>query len=115
MFDMNSLLKQFGDIQTLFGANNCIQIKEDDFLKYQDILHLLKVRGYIVVTDTSTLSGVSYILVKNVDFGEFYIWLKQEIKNEKKLKKREWIIAIVSGSIGAIIGLIPWIVSIIVK
>ena len=56
---MNSLLKQFGDIQVLFESNNRIQIREEDFLKYQDILNLLKVRGYIVVINTSTLSGTS--------------------------------------------------------
>ena len=59
IFDMNSLLKQFGDIQVLFESNNRIQIREEDFLKYQDILNLLKVRGYIVVINTSTLSGTS--------------------------------------------------------
>ncbi len=112
---MNSLLKQFGDIQVLFGSNNRIQIREEDFLKYQDILNLLKVRGYIVVIDTSTLSGTSYLLVKNANFSDFYIWLKQEIKNEKKVKKREWIIAIISACIGAVIGLIPWLVSLFSK
>ena len=59
IFDMNSLLKQFGDIQVLFESNNRIQIREEDFLKYPDILNLLKVRGYIVVINTSTLSGTS--------------------------------------------------------
>ena len=104
---MNSMLRQFKEVQLLFGDDNCIQLKEVDYLKYQDMLDLMKERGYLLKVNADNM----FIYHKNANFDEFEKWLKEKIKESKKLKRRDWIIAIVSGCIGAIIGLIPWIVS----
>ena len=104
---MNSILQQFKEVQLLFGDDNCIQLKEVDYLKYQDLLDLMKERGYLLKVNADNM----FIYYKNANFDEFEKWLKEKIKESKKLKRRDWIIAIVSGCIGAIIGLIPWIVS----
>lgn len=90
-------------------------MKNESSLRYQDILRLLKIRGYLSITDISTLSGTSYLIVKMVDFDEFETWLKSEIKKEKRLKRREWIIAIVGAAIGALIGLIPRFINLLAK
>ena len=111
---MKSLLKLFNEVVSLFGNEKNIQLEEKVYLKYQDILKLLKSREYIRVMNASSLSGTSYLVVKNCDFDDFKQWLKGQIKETKKLKRRDWIIAIISGCIGAAVGLIPWIVSLFV-
>lgn len=119
---MHLWIKQFNEVKELFNASkeeynelNSITMKNDSFLRYQDILKLLKIRGYISISDISTMSGTSYLIDKMADFDEFEIWLKREIKKEKKLKRREWVIAIVSAAIGALIGLIPTFINLLTK
>lgn len=119
---MHLWIKQFNEIKELFNASkeeynelSSIMMKNESFLRYQDILRVLEIRGYLSITDTSTLSDTSYLVVKMADFDEFETWLKSEIKKEKRLKRREWIIAIVSAAIGALIGLIPTFINSLAK
>lgn len=104
---MKSLLNQFKDIQDMFGDKSCVQLDDDMYLKYQDILGQMEYRKYIIPINVDG----AYLYRKNAEFDEFEKWLKEEIKNNKKMNRRDWIIAIVSGSIGAAVGLIPWIIS----
>lgn len=119
---MHLLIKQLNEVKEIFNANkekynelNHITMQNEKYLRCQDILKLLKIRGYISITDISTMSGTSYLIVKMVGFDEFEIWLKHEIKKERRLKRREWIIAIVSAAIGALIGLIPTFINLLAK
>ena len=107
---MNKLLKEYNEIVALFGNENSIQLEEETFLKYQDMLKIMKSRGYIVSINADNL----FIFYKNANFADFKKWLKEQIKDDKKIKRRDFIIALISGIVGAIvgavIGLIPWIV-----
>lgn len=111
---MNKKLKQLNEVVALFGDETSIQLEEGTYLKNQDMLALLQTRGYIMLKDVSTLSGTAYLVVKQYDFADFKKWLKEQIKDSKKMKRRDWTIAIISGiigaAVGAVIGLIPWIV-----
>ena len=50
---------------------------------------------------------------KMEDFDGFEDWLNEEIKVAKRVTRREWVIGIVCAIIGAAIGLIPYIVSLL--
>ena len=107
---MNKLLKEYNEIVALFGNENSIQLEEETFLKYQDMLKMMKSRGYIGSINADNL----FIFYKNANFDDFEEWLKEQIKDSKKMKRHDWTIAIISGiigaAVGAVIGLIPWIV-----
>lgn len=86
---MHLWFKQINEVKELFNTSkeeynelNTIMMKNESFLRYQDILRLLEIRGYISITDISTLSGTSSLIFKMVDFYEFEIWLKSEIKKD---------------------------------
>ena len=74
------------------------------------MLKMMRSRGYIVSINADNL----FIFYKNANFDDFEEWLKEQIKDSKKMKRRDWTIAIISGiigaAVGAVIGLIPWIV-----
>ena len=112
---MNGLMQQFKDVVSLFGCEETIQLGGQVFLKYQDVFNLFKSRGYITVTDISTLSRNIYLVGKKCELGNFESWLKEQIKESNKMKRRDWKIAIVSGVIGAVIGLIPWLVGLLTQ
>lgn len=112
---MNGLMQQFKDVVSLFGCEETIQLGGEVFLKYQDVFDLLKSRGYITITDTSTILRNIYLVRKKCELGDFESWLKEHIKESNRMKRRDWKIAIVSGVIGAVIGLIPWIVGLLTQ
>lgn len=119
---MNFLLEQYNILTDKFNKfpntgviKSEINMSNSEYLQCQDILKLMKERGYISILDTSTLSGTSYLIVKKAEFDEFLIWLKHEIKRANKLKRKDYIIAIVSALIGALIGLIPTFINFLFK
>lgn len=62
---------------------------------------------------TTTLSdiGPCYIVKAVKQKGKAYFEMKHKYeKEQKKLSRREWKIAIISAIIGAIIGLIPYVI-----
>ena len=104
---MKHLLKQFIDIRDLFSDANHIELTEESYLRYQDILALLEERGYL-----HNVNADNFIMYyKDVSLYDFEMWLKDQMKERKKVKRREWIIAIVSALVGAVIGLIPTIIN----
>lgn len=74
--------------------------------KYEDWLWLLKEKGVIweIRADGAFLYG------QVTEFNDFEKWIMDLDRKAKRLSRREWIIAIVSATIGAIIGLIPYFV-----
>lgn len=70
--------------------------------------------GYIKGFCSTTFSDTEdcYVLSTITQKGRTYFELKEKyIKDQKKLNSREWKIAIVSVLLGAIIGLLPWVLS----
>ena len=71
------------------------------------MLLLLENRGYI---HDFNVNGVNWYRIM-ADLNGFEDWLNEEIRESKRITRREWIIGIVCAVIGAAIGLIPFVVS----
>ena len=104
---MADLKKQLKAIKKLLGDKRDLQLSDADALRYQDILYLLEERGYLLNFD---VNGAN-LYRKLEDFDSFEDWLNEEIKDAKRVTRREWAIGIVCAVIGATIGLIPYIVT----
>ncbi len=104
---MSDLKKQLKAIKKLLGDGRDLQLSNADALRYQDVLYLLEERGYI---HDFQIDGAN-LYRKMEDFDSFEDWLNEEIKDASRVTRREWAIGIVCAIIGAIIGLIPYIVT----
>ena len=100
---MANLKKQLNAIKKLFGAERNLELSNADALRYQDILCLMEERGYLLDLQ---VNGAN-LYHKQEEFDGFEDWLNEEIKEAKRITRREWIIGIVC----TVIGLIPYIVS----
>lgn len=98
--------KQYEKPKNLMGDEEAFDLSDEDALRCQDALSLLKSRNYIL--DASTLCEKRYI--KAAEWDGFEDWLNEMIKESNRMSRREWTIAIVSAAIGAAIGLIPTII-----
>lgn len=98
--------KQYEKLKNLMGDEEAFDLSDEDALRCQDALSLLKGRNYIL--DASTLCEKRYI--KAAEWDGFGDWLNEMIKESNRMSRREWTIAIVSAAIGAAIGLIPTII-----
>ena len=104
---MADLKKQLEAIKKLLGDKRDLQLSNADALRYQDILFLLEERGYLL---DFHVDGAN-LYRKLEELGGFEDWLNEEIKDAKRVTRREWAIGIVCAVIGAAIGLIPYIVT----
>ena len=104
---MANLKKQLKAVKELLGNQRDLKLSDEDALCYQDVLLLLEDREYI---HDFNVDGVNWYRVM-VDLNGFEDWLNEEIKESKRITRREWIIGIVCAVIGATIGLIPFVVS----
>ena len=104
---MANLKKQLKAVEELLGNQRDLKLSDEDALRYQDVLLLLEDRGYI---HDFNVDGENWYRVM-VDLNGFEDWLNEEIKESKRITRREWIIGIVCAVIGAAIGLIPFVVS----
>jgi hypothetical protein len=77
------------------------------------IQHLIE-NGFINGVNSTTLSDLEpqYVLRNITQKGKMYFELKKEVEKEQnRLSRREWKIAILSATVGALIGLIPTFIS----
>ena len=108
---MADIKKQFKAVKALIGKERTFQLSDEDKLRYQDVLSLLEGRGYIhdFNVDNANLYRVM------AEFDGFEEWLNDELKEAKRVTRREWIIGVVCAVVGAAIGLIPYIVSLFIN
>ena len=104
---MADLKKQLKAIKKLLGDGRDLHLTDADALRYQDILYLLEDRGYL---HDFKVDGAN-LYRKIEDFDGFEDWLNEEIKDTKRATRREWAIGIICAIIGAVIGLIPYMVT----
>lgn len=79
---------------------------EDDLLR--SVFKELRENGYINV---QWAGDIPYYLSVTVDGKNYFENKKKAKKEAARLTRREWKIAIVSAVVGALIGLIPWFVT----
>ena len=104
---MADIMKQYKAVNSLLGNERDLRLSDEDALRYQDVLRLLQMRGYILDLEVDKVNWYR----KMADWDGFEDWLKGEIKESKQMGRREWRIAIVSAVLGAAVGLIPYIVT----
>lgn len=103
---MADLKKQYKALKELLGNERDLKLTDEQALRYQDVLQLLEARGYI---HDINADGMNWYR-KMAEWDGFEDWLNEELKAEKRISRREWII----GLIGAVIGLIPFVVSLFI-
>ena len=106
---MADIKNQYKRVKELLGDGRDLQLTDEDALRYQDILELLEERGYIL---NLNVDGVNWYR-KMAPWAGFESWLDEKIKESKRISRREWAIGIVCAVIGAVTGLIPYVVSLL--
>ena len=111
-----ALLKEIIDLQTSGKDNTAhwnerfqnLSFQEENLLR--DTFRELRECGYI---KTQWADNIPYYLAVTVDGKNYEANKKAAKKAERKLSRRERKIAIVSAIIGGLVGLIPWICTLI--
>ena len=106
--NLTDVKKQYEKLKAL-SEDDSLELSDEDALRCQDALQLMELRGYIRDME---VDGANLYL-KMAEWDGFGDWLNEMIKESKRMSRREWTIAIVSAVIGAAIGLIPTIISVL--
>lgn len=99
--------KLYKELKALFMAEKDQALDFNTYHKYEEWLLLLTAKGVL----WHIKADGAYLYQCQNSFDDFEEWLKDQNRKAKKLSRREWTIAIVSAVIGALIGLIPTILS----
>lgn len=102
-------MQQYIEIKKAFEAGKIIGIPDDEQVRLGDVLALLELKGYIRKLDVNNTNAYERI----GNFKDFEAWHKDMKREERRLSRREWKIAMISTIIGAVIGLMPTIFSVI--
>ena len=99
----------YRELKQRFLENKNQEFDLRTYHKYEEWLELLKAKGVLwsIRADGAVLCGL------DESFDDFEEWIHDIDKKSKRMNRREWIIAIISATIGAVIGLIPYIVKLL--
>lgn len=103
-------MAQYKEIVNLFDAKTNITLDTKDAIRMKETLAILEMLGYIRKIEIP--GGVIFIKLGN--FSDFDAWHKDRVREEKSLSHREWRIAIVSVVVGAVIGLMPFVIDTVI-
>lgn len=100
----------YRELKRRFLENNNQEFDLKTYHKYEEWLTLLKEKGVIwtIHADGAFLCGLQE------SFDDFDDWIRDIDKKSKRMNRREWMIAVISASIGAVIGLIPYFIKIMI-
>lgn len=107
MADLKKQYKEFKKVVVV--EDEGFLLSDEDALRYQDVLCLMEGRGYI---RNLHIDNVNYY-VQMAKWDGFEEWLREEIAESKRVSRREWTIGIVCAVLGAVIGIIPYIVTLL--
>lgn len=111
-----ALLKEIIDLQASGQDNAAYWRKRFDGLSMQqdtllrDTFRELRECGYVRI---QWAENIPYHLSVTIDGQNYTANKKAAKKAERKLSRREWRIAVISAIIGGMVGLIPWICTLI--
>lgn len=110
MFPLSNVEKKYlRQIEQAFENEKTANFTDKEFQLMQDSLYLLCERE--VICDINA-DGVN-MYTRIGSFEAFDNWMSDQEKKAKKISRREWKIAIISAVIGAVIGLIPTLLTVI--
>ena len=98
--------KQYKELVQAFGDNDIMMLDDKNYIRMRGILDILEFLGYVrnhEVDNTNMFQRIG-------NFSDFDEWHKDRVREERKMSAREWRI----GIIGALIGLIPFIVTTVI-
>lgn len=100
---------QYKEIKKRFeeDGKNMLILSTEDYVRLHDTLLILETLGYIQDMGVDN----AYLFRKTGNFDDFEEWQKDRKREERRLSRREWRIAIVSALIGALGGLLPTILT----
>ena len=99
--------KLYNELKESFSVQRDLEVYTSAFNKYDEWLSFLAEND--VLFEIRFDGGAIFRCESS--FDDFEEWLNDQDRKAKRLKSREWKIAIVSAVIGALIGLIPSIVT----
>ena len=99
----------YKELKGRFLENKNQEFDLKTYHKYEEWLKLLKEKGIIwtIRADGACLCGLKE------SFDDFEDWIYDIDRKSKRMNRREWMIAIISATIGAVIGLIPYLVKVL--
>lgn len=99
----------YKEIKNKFCTGTSLCIRNDNYLKCKDVFDLLIEREIVKKISVSN----THMFFKIGSFEVFEEWMSNLEKEERKMSRREWKIAIISGGIGSLISFIPDIINLI--
>ena len=103
-------MEQYKEIVKAFGDNCILPLDNEDYARLKETLSILTALEYI---RPSEMDG-THAFVKLGNFKDFDRWHDDKVREEKKLSRREWRIAIISALVGGFVGLIPFVISTVI-
>ena len=100
-----TLLKEIIDLQAS-GQDNAAYWSK----RFDGLFRELRECGYVHI---QWADNIPYYLSLTADGQNYFTNKKDAKKAERKLSRREWRIAVISAIIGGMVGLIPWICTLI--
>ena len=103
-------LEQYKEIVKAYGDERFISMNDEDYARLKETLSILTMLEYIRPIEINGMHS----FVKLGNFKDFDRWHDDRVREEKKLSRREWHIAIIGALVGGLVGLIPFFVSTVI-
>ena len=99
-------MEQYKEIVKAYGDERFLSLDDEDYARLKETLSILTALEYIRPIEMNGMHS----FVKLGNFKDFDRWHDDRVREEKKLSRREWRIAI----FGALVGLIPFVISTVI-
>ena len=99
-------MEQYKEIVKAYGDERFLSLDDESYARLKETLSILTALEYIRPIEMNGMHS----FVKLGNFKDFDRWHDDRVREEKKLSRREWRIAI----FGALVGLIPFVISTVI-
>ena len=103
-------MEQYKEIVKAYGDERFLSLDDEDYARLKETLSILTALEYIRPIEMNGMHS----FVKLGNFKDFDRWHDDRVREEKKLSRREWRIAIISALVGGFVGLIPFVISTVI-
>ena len=99
-------MEQYKEIVKAYGDERILSMDDENYARLKETLSILTALEYIRPIEMNGMHSFR----KLGNFKDFDRWHDDRVREEKKLSRREWRIAI----FGALVGLIPFVISTVI-